>query len=133
VLRPTAVVNVHGTDFQIVFPRPLLIRNANLYLRADPSKLAADPYASGWLFEVADPPGPASLADMRNLLRGAPAVAWMRSESDRVSRFVHEAASRDGFINDGGEFAPQLLAHLDREPALRLFHEFFTPYREWTR
>jgi glycine cleavage system H lipoate-binding protein len=133
VQRPTAVVTVHGTDFQIVFPRPLLIRNANLYLRANPAKLASDPYAAGWLFEVADPPGPANLGDMRNVLRGAAAMNWMRSEVDRVSRFVHETVSRDGFVNDGGQFGPELLRTLEREPSLRLFNEFFSPYREWTR
>ncbi|MCX6622489.1 MAG: hypothetical protein NTY38_15770 [Acidobacteria bacterium] len=133
VQRPTAVVTVRGTDYQLVFPRPLLIRNANLYLRADPAKLASDPYAAGWLFEVADPPGPASLAEMRNVLRGTAAANWMRSEVDRVSRFVHETVSVDGFANDGGQFGPDLLAHLDRDPALRLFNEFFSPYREWTR
>lgn len=133
VQRPTAVVTVNGTDFQIVFPRPLLIRNANLYLRANPAKLAADPYAAGWLFEVADPPGPSTLADMRNMLRGPAAVNWMRTEVDRVSRFVHDAVSHDGFVNDGGQFGPELLGHLDREAALRLFNDFFSPYREWTR
>ena len=78
VQRPTAVVTVCGTDYQLVFPRPVLIRNANLYLRADPSRLSSDPYAAGWLFEVADPPGPASLVDLRNVLRGVAASNWMR-------------------------------------------------------
>ena len=132
VQRPTAVVTVRGTDFQIVFPRPLLIRGANLYLRANPSKLASDPYATGWLFEVSDPPGPSSLGDMRNVLRGAAAANWMRGEVDRVSRFVHEMSSTNGLANDGGQFGPDLLAHLEREPALRLFNEFFYTYREMT-
>lgn len=133
VQRPTVVATVRGTDFQLVFPRPLLIRNANLYLRANPGRLAADPYATGWLFEVADPPGPSSLDELRNVLRGAAAVSWMRSEADRVSRFVHELAEAGGLANDGGQFAPDLLAQLERGTALRLFNEFFSPYREWTR
>ncbi|MCC7499857.1 MAG: hypothetical protein IT160_19915 [Bryobacterales bacterium] len=131
--RPTAVATVRGTDFPIVFPRPLLIKNANLYLRANPSKLLSDPYATGWLFEVGDPPGPPTLGDLRNVMRGAEAINWMRGEVDRVSRFVHELAGAGGMANDGGQFAPDLMANLEREPALRLFNEFFSPYREWTR
>ncbi len=133
VQRPTVAATVNGTDFQLVFPRPLLIRKANLYLRANPAKLAADPYATGWLFEVADPPGPSGLDELRNVLRGAAAVNWMRCEADRVSRFVHELAETGGLANDGGQFTPGLLAELERDTALRLFNEFFSPYREWTR
>ena len=50
VHRPTAVLTAGGTDFEVVFPNEMLLSDRNLYLRADPAHLTANPYGS-WLFE----------------------------------------------------------------------------------
>ncbi len=49
--RPTAVLTAGGVDFEVVFPNSLHVTRCNLYLRADPARLTAEPYTAGWLFE----------------------------------------------------------------------------------
>lgn len=96
--RPTAVLRIHGADLQLVFPNPIEITASNLYLRADPSRLTAEPYTQGWLFQ-------GRMAARNGFLTGAEAVAWMKKEVMRLP-----APSGGG-----------------REELLRLFHDFFSP------
>ena len=70
--RATAVVTVNGVDHELVFPNPFLLTNCNLYLRADPSRLTAEPYTGGWLFE-----GEPTPETSESLLQGAAARQWM--------------------------------------------------------
>jgi glycine cleavage system H lipoate-binding protein len=122
--RATAVVTVNGVDHDVVFPNPFLLTRCNLYLRANPSPLATDPYAGGWLFE-----GVATPETTEHLLQGAAARAWMEEEQRRMSEFLQQ--SRDPHAQlaaDGGVFVPGLARHLDREQMLALFHEFFSPF-----
>jgi glycine cleavage system H lipoate-binding protein len=49
--RPAAILTAGGADWEVVFPNPLLLTGCNLYLRANPGRLAAEPYTAGWLFE----------------------------------------------------------------------------------
>ena len=85
--RPGAVITTRGVDLQVVFPDPVRITAPNLYLRADPSRLAAAPYTHGWLFEGEPPRALQSEPDLaiRNgLVTGAEAAAWMREEVRRL-------------------------------------------------
>jgi glycine cleavage system H lipoate-binding protein len=128
-LRPAVVLTVRGVDLTLVFPETLAIVNANTRLRSSLERLGADPYGHGWLFEARRPAQ--DRLDRRAgepLCSGAAAREWMAGEVRRVSELVHaRLVSRRGerVAADGGRFAPDLLAHLDREEILRLFAELF--------
>ena len=123
--RPTAVLSAAGCDLEVVFPNEILLTGCNLYLRADPSRLVAEPYTAGWLFEGATLP-----ETRQDLLEGAEAREWMDREESRMNEFVQQQVSSQvgPLAADGGLFAAGVARHLDRERALALFHEFFSPY-----
>src|ERR1017187_747152 len=128
--RPTAVLSVAGTDLEVVFPNSFLLTKCNLYLRADPSKITAEPYTSGWLFEGVPAPETTD-----NLIRGAEARLWMEEEQRRMNEFLQQQQQGDRHSQelgpsycDGGLFAHGVARHLDRDGLLALSHEFFPPY-----
>jgi len=123
--HPTAVLSAAGCDLEVVFPNEILLTGCNLYLRADPSRLVAEPYTAGWLFEGEPLP-----ETQQNLLEGAEARKWMEREERRMNEFVQQQiVDRAGpLAADGGLFAAGVARHLDRERVLALFHEFFSPY-----
>lgn len=134
VSRPSAVLNLHGADWPLVFPNQVLISSANLYLRGNPARLAADPYGSGYLFEGWEPPSGSSSS--HGLMHGRQAIHWIRQEVSRLSEFVQQCASRrgsgvDATLCDGGTCVPGLLDHLTRDEMFRLLHEFFDPHAAW--
>ena len=129
--RPVAVLTVNGVDLQMVFPSPLHLATANVYLRTSLGKLTSDPYGAGWLFESMLPAHAA--ADPRDvgLVTGDVAAAWMQVESDRLTGYVHETLSHAGpdgtrLMADGGIAAANLAQQLGREDLLNLFSEFFS-------
>ena len=117
--RPTAVLTVNGTDLEVVFPNPFLLTKCNLYLRADPSPIAAQPYTGGWLFE-----GVPDAETANGLFRGPAAREWMEAEQRRMNEFLQQQHA--GLAADGGLFAPAIARKLDRDRRLNLFHEFFS-------
>jgi glycine cleavage system H lipoate-binding protein len=122
--RPAAVLTVSGIEVEVVFPNSFLLTNCNLYLRADPSRLAAQPYNAAWLFEGIPEEG-----TLDNLVEGAAARDWMEQEHRRMNEFLQQEATPAGVLAaDGGLFAPGLVRRLDRERMLALCHEFFSPY-----
>jgi glycine cleavage system H lipoate-binding protein len=138
--RPVAVITVNGVDLQMVFPNRIIRASANYYLRTDPSKLTADPYGAGWLFEgnVAASSHSSAEALANGLIAGPRAPAWIRSEEERLDGFAHEKISRPGadgvrLVADGGEAAPGLARQLDRDDLIALYNEFFAPHTGWRR
>jgi glycine cleavage system H lipoate-binding protein len=123
--HPTAILTAAGVDVEIVFPNPLILTGCNLYLRANPSRISQEPYTGGWLFE--GKPAPETLD---NLIQGAEAQAWMEQEQRRMSEYLQQADRSNGTacLADGGLFVPGIAQRLDRERALALVHEFFSPY-----
>lgn len=119
--RPAAVLTAGGVDFEIVFPNPLHLTRCNLYLRADPARLTAEPYMSGWLFEGT----PVDQTDA-HLLSGAAARNWMQAEERRMSDVLQQLSGAR-YAADGGTFTPGVAAVIGRDQALTLFHEFFLP------
>jgi glycine cleavage system H lipoate-binding protein len=117
--RPTAVITANGADYELVFPNSLLLTNCNLYLRADPSRLTAEPYTTGWLFE-----GTPQADTTRGLLQGDEARRWMEDEQRRINQFLQEGT----YAADGGLFAPGLTRLLPSCRMRAVFHEFFSPY-----
>jgi glycine cleavage system H lipoate-binding protein len=128
--RPTAVLSAAGCDLEVVFPNELLLTGCNLYLRADPSRLTAEPYTGGWLFEGAPLP-----ETPQNLLQGAEAREWMEREERRMNEFVQQQVSSQAgpLAADGGLFAAGVARQLDRDHMLALFHEFFSPFASGKR
>jgi glycine cleavage system H lipoate-binding protein len=127
--RPAAVLTVREVDVTVSFPNPVLITGVNGALRADPARLARDPYGLGWLFEgiVRDrgtaPNGTPRVTE--GLLRGDAATAWMRREGLRLRALAEEATERISGLRlaaDGGLPAPGLVRTLPHEAALRLSH-----------
>jgi glycine cleavage system H lipoate-binding protein len=135
--RPTVILTVKGVDLPVVFPCRVPIRAANLYLRAEPERLTAEPYASGWLFEGGEvAPGEPDPEEV--LLPGNEAGEWIQGECDRLSALVHEQLQGPspggyGILNDGGSFVHGLCGHLTRDQVLSLFNEFFSPYLNGAR
>jgi glycine cleavage system H lipoate-binding protein len=129
VERPAAVLTVREVDLTVTFPNPVLITGVNGALRADPARLARDPYGLGWLFEgvVRDRglvPGGAARAT-EGLFRGDAATAWMRRETLRLRALAEDAAGRISgarLAADGGLPAPGLVRTLPHDEALRLSH-----------
>jgi glycine cleavage system H lipoate-binding protein len=115
--KPAAVLTVNGIDLEVSFPNPLMLTGCNLYLRADPSRLATDPYTAGWLFE-----GTPLEDTSRGLVEGETARVWMQQEQRRMNEFLQQQV---GCSADGGTFASGLPRMLEREQTLALFHEFF--------
>jgi glycine cleavage system H lipoate-binding protein len=124
--RPSVSITVRGVPLQLVFPNAIALTGMNVYLRANPAKLASDPYRMGWLFEGKRPVD----ADPRDgLLPGDRALPWMEQEVDRVSRFVHEQISRaDCFVADGGAVSQGFAQYLERDQIIELFHRYFSPW-----
>ncbi|HUI56223.1 MAG TPA: hypothetical protein VLY04_14705 [Bryobacteraceae bacterium] len=116
--RPTAVLTAAGIDWEVVFPNAFQITRCNLYLRATPGRLTAEPYSAGWLFEGKVEPGTEA-----NLLLGDAARQWMEEEHRRINDFLQQQC---GCAADGGTLAAGCARHLDREQMLALFHEFFS-------
>lgn len=137
--RPVAVLTLGGVGLQMIFPNPMSVTAANVYLRTEPSRLTADPYGAGWLFEGnadALPGGRQALCD--GLLAGGRAAAWLAEESGHLDAFVRERLSRpqsDGSrcVADGGRVTAPLAPHLDHDSLIDLFNEFFAPQRGWGR
>lgn len=126
VQRPSVVLTVHGVDLEVVFPNPILLTASNLYLRANPARLTSDPYGAGWLFQGVQLPGQPPVTS--GLIRGDAVLPWIDGEIGHMSAFLAECRiprHDTQVMNDGGVFSPALLQQLNREEALRLFHEFF--------
>jgi glycine cleavage system H lipoate-binding protein len=127
--RPAAVLTVRDVNVTVSFPNPVFITGVNGALRADPARLARDPYGLGWLFEgiVRDrnvvPNGTPRVTD--GLLRGDAATAWMHREGLRLRALAEQASERISGVRlaaDGGLPAPGLVRTLPHEEALRLSH-----------
>lgn len=134
VCRPTAVLRVCGVDLTLVFPKSVNVGRSNVHLKADPHRIVTDPYGLGWLFEGRVPAetfGDANEGTGTHLKRGQEAIGWMKGETERMTRFVHETLSqpRSGgemVLNDGGNFAVPVIPNLQPEDRMLLFSMFFS-------
>jgi len=118
VHRAAAVLTAAGMDLEVVFPNPLLLTGCNLYLRANPDRLTAEPYTQGWLFE-----GHPEAGTLSDLTDGAEARVWMEQEQKRINEYLQQ---QTGCAADGGMFASGLAGRLERDQMLALFYEFFS-------
>jgi glycine cleavage system H lipoate-binding protein len=117
--RPVIALNVHGVDWPMTFPNPLLIQKVNCYVRSDPKRVISDPYGSGWLFSGWELPG----RTRAGLITGPPAVAWQEEEQERLAQEIHETP---GLSCDGGRPMSGVGKLLSRQQLVCLFQHYFS-------
>jgi glycine cleavage system H lipoate-binding protein len=121
---PTLALTIHGVEWPMSFPNPLMIERVNCRVRSDPARLTADPYGSGWLFEGWELPG----RTRAGLVSGEQAAAWQAEEQTRLASEIHEAHAPGG---DGGAPVRGVAHLLSRRDQVCLFQHFFSQ-RGWT-
>ena len=117
--QPVVAFTVHGVEWPMTFPNPVLIQKVNSYLRSDPKRVVADPYGSGWLFAGWEVPG----RTRSGLITGLHAAAWLAEEQERLAREIHGTAAQGC---DGGRPVRGVSQFLSREQLICLFQHFFS-------
>jgi glycine cleavage system H lipoate-binding protein len=121
---PALALTVHGVEWPMSFPNPLMIQKVNSRVRRDPARLTADPYGAGWLFEGWELPG----RTRAGLVSGAQAAAWQAEEQERLNQEIHETHAPGC---DGGSPVRGIAQLLSRPDVVCLFQHFFSA-RGWT-
>ena len=120
---PALALTIHGVEWPMSFPNPLMIQKVNSRVRSDPARLTADPYGAGWLFEGWELPG----RTRAGLVSGPQAAAWQaagaraadaRNPRDACARLLMAARRCAGVA--------QLLS---RQHLVCLFQHFFSNKR----
>lgn len=121
--QPVVTLTIHGVEWPMVFPNPLIIQKVNSHLRSDPNHLINDPYGSGWLFAGWEVPG----RTKAGLISGPHANAWQTEEQERLAQEIHEKLALNC---DGGGPVRGIGRMLSRQQLVCLFQRFF-PNRLW--
>lgn len=116
---PALALNIHGVEWPMRFPNPLMIQKLNCRARSDPARLTADPYGAGWLFEGWELPG----RTRAGLMSGPQAAAWQAEERERLTNEIHE---RHAPGCDGGAPVRGVAQLLSREHLVCLLQHFFS-------
>jgi len=123
--RPTVVITMKGIDLRLAFPARIVVTAANLYLRAEPARLTADPYGAGWLFE--GEPEDAGQVE-RSLITGAAVTSWIKEDTRRLEAWLQERVTPSDIrrrFRAGEALSSCWLDHLSREDLLSVFDQFF--------
>ena len=120
---PAVVLTVHGVEWPMNFPNPLMIQRVNSHLGSEPSRLTSDPYGAGWLFEGWEVPD----RTRSGLIRGAAAAMWRSGEAERLT---HEIRETCGAACDGGLPVRGVAGLVSRQALVCLFQHFFAR-RAW--
>ena len=120
---PALALTIHGVEWPMSFPNPLMIQKVNSRVRSDPARLTADPFGAGWLFEGWELPG----RTRAGLVSGQQAVAWQSEERNRLTHEIHEAHAPGA---DGGSPVRGVAQLLSRQDLVCLFQHFFSK-RDW--
>lgn len=115
---PGLALTIHGVEWPMSFPNPVMIQRVNSRLRSDPARLTVDPYGAGWLFEGWEVPG----RTRSGLMSGPQADAWQAEERERLNRDIHETHAPGC---DGGTRVRGVAQLLSREHLVCLFQHFF--------
>jgi glycine cleavage system H lipoate-binding protein len=115
---PALTLSIQGLEWPMCFPNPLTIHRVNNRVRRDPSRLTADPYGVGWLFEGQELPG----ITQAGLVAGEQAAAWQSAERERLANEIHEMHAPGC---DGGLPTHGVARLLSRPDMVCLFQDFF--------
>lgn len=121
---PALALSIHGVEWPMSFPNPILIQKVNRRVRSDPGRLTADPYGAGWLFEGFELPG----RTRAGLVSGKQAAAWQAEEQERLTQEIHETHAPGC---DGGAPVRGVAQLLSRPHLVCLLQHFFSA-RGWT-
>jgi glycine cleavage system H lipoate-binding protein len=121
---PALALTIHGVEWPMNFPNPVMIQKVNSRVRSDPSRIATDPYGAGWLFEGWEVPG----RTRAGLVSGAQASAWQGEERARLAQEIHETHAVGC---DGGMPVTGVAQLLPRQHLVCLFQRFFFKH-DWT-
>jgi glycine cleavage system H lipoate-binding protein len=121
---PALALTIHGVEWPMSFPNPLMIQRVNSRVRSDPTRLTLDPYGVGWLFEGWEVPGRTRIG----LVSGPQAAAWQAEERERLAHEIHETHAPGC---DGGSPVRGVAQFLSREHLVCLFQHFFSR-ADWT-
>jgi glycine cleavage system H lipoate-binding protein len=116
---PALALTIHGVEWPMSFPNPLMIQRVNSRVRSDPARLTADPYGAGWLFQGWEVPG----RTRAGLVTGLQAAAWQAEEVEQLNREIHEAHAPGC---DGGSPVRGVAQLLPRQHVVCLFQRFFS-------
>lgn len=117
--RPVVALTVHGVEWPMTFPNPLLIQKVNGSLRSDPQRILTDPYGSGWLFAGWELPGRTKVG----LMGRHPAAAWHAEERELLAKEIHETLK---LSCDGGTPVRGVGELLSRPQLICLLQHFFS-------
>lgn len=120
---PALALTIHGVEWPISFPNPVMIQKINTRVRSGPARLAADPYGGGWLFEGWELPG----RTRSGLVSGAQAEAWQAEERERLANEIHQSQV---VACDGGSPVSGVAQLLPRQNLVCLLQHFFSK-RDW--
>jgi glycine cleavage system H lipoate-binding protein len=121
---PALALTIHGVEWPMSFPNPIMIQKVNSHLRSDPGRITADPYGAGWLFEGWEVPG----RTRAGLISGPQASAWQSQERERLANEIHEAHAAGC---DGGAPVRGVAQFLSRQHLVCLLQHFFSK-TDWT-
>ena len=122
--HPAMALTIHGVEWPMSFPNPVMIQKVNTRLRSDPSRLTADPFGAGWLFEGWEVPG----RTRAGLISGQRAAAWQQEQRERLTEEIHD---RHAPGCDGGMPVRGIAQFLSRPDLVCLFQHFFSK-TDWT-
>ena len=110
-------LTLDGRPVELLSPVAGKVVAHNQDVVGDPAKLCADPYGSGWLYEVEVPP-PAASATLKNLLPARLARSWMEETAEALSGRL--SAELGPVLQDGGVPVPGFARELspDHWPAI---------------
>jgi glycine cleavage system H lipoate-binding protein len=117
--RPVVALTLHGVEWPMTFPNPLLIQKVNSYLRSDPQRIITDPYGSGWLFAGWELPE----RTRANLIGGPRAAAWQADEQQLLAQEIHATLK---LSCDGGHPVRGVGQLLSRQQLVCLLQHFFS-------
>lgn len=113
-------VTTGGVSVDLMSPVEGVITTINRDVIQNPSIIARDPYAEGWIATVKSP----ELAlNQRNLVQGPMVAPWMQDNVTRLNGMVAQLAPT--MAADGGFPVSGLLARVSRELRDQLAKEFF--------
>jgi glycine cleavage system H protein len=123
---PIAMVGQGDRTLTLRSPVDGRVTERNLDLADHPSRLASEPFGSGWLLRI-DPVEPGALS---LLLRGEVASLWARREIARLRELLQPAmtpATVGATLPDGGEPLAGIAQRLDQNAWEGIEKAFFLP------